>query len=39
METADALVDVAFRMTPGGDEKVIAELRALLRAYLARVLD
>ncbi len=39
VETADALVDLAFRMTPEGDGKVIAELRALLRAYLARVLD
>ncbi|WP_437065509.1 TetR family transcriptional regulator [Streptomyces sp. enrichment culture] len=39
VETADALVDLAFRVAPEGDEKVIAELRALLRAYLARVLD
>ncbi|MET7292811.1 TetR/AcrR family transcriptional regulator [Streptomyces griseoloalbus] len=39
VETADALVHLAFRMTPEGDEKVIGELREMLRAYLARVLD
>ncbi len=39
VETADALVDLAFRVAPEGDEKVIGELRAMLRAYLARVLD
>ncbi|WP_432134610.1 MULTISPECIES: TetR family transcriptional regulator [unclassified Streptomyces] len=39
VETADTLVHLAFRVDPQGDEKVIAEMRALLRAYLARVLD
>ncbi|MFF7858460.1 TetR family transcriptional regulator [Streptomyces sp. NPDC007904] len=39
VETADALVHLAFRMEPGGDEKVIGELREMLGAYLARVLD
>ncbi|MFJ8183885.1 TetR family transcriptional regulator [Streptomyces sp. NPDC096105] len=39
VETADTLVGLAFRTAPEGDEKIIAELRALLRAYLARVLD
>ncbi|CAL9609305.1 TetR family transcriptional regulator [Streptomyces sp. enrichment culture] len=39
VETADALVHLAFRMAPEGDEKVIAELREMLGAYLARVLD
>jgi hypothetical protein len=39
VETADALVHLAFRMAPEGDEKVIGELREMLRAYLARALD
>ncbi|MEU2895688.1 TetR family transcriptional regulator [Streptomyces sp. NPDC001273] len=39
VETADALVHLAFRMAPEGDEKVIGELREMLRAYLAQVLD
>ncbi|CAM5688929.1 AcrR family transcriptional regulator OS=Streptomyces griseomycini OX=66895 GN=FHS37_004886 PE=4 SV=1 [Streptomyces griseomycini] len=39
VETADALVHLAFRTAPEGDEKVIAELREMLGAYLARVLD
>ncbi|MET7515527.1 TetR/AcrR family transcriptional regulator [Streptomyces sp. NPDC005480] len=39
VESADALVRLAFRLDPAGDEKVIAETRELLRAYLARVLD
>ncbi|GAA3506480.1 TetR family transcriptional regulator [Streptomyces prasinosporus] len=39
VETADALVHLAFRMAPEGDERVIAELREMLGAYLARVLD
>ncbi|ELP64450.1 transcriptional regulator, TetR family [Streptomyces turgidiscabies Car8] len=38
-ETADTLVHLAFRVTPEGDERIIAEMRELLRAYLARVLD
>ncbi|MET7681827.1 TetR/AcrR family transcriptional regulator [Streptomyces sp. NPDC005423] len=39
VETADTLVHLAFRVAPEGDEKIIAETRELLRAYLARVLD
>ncbi|MFI7502026.1 TetR family transcriptional regulator [Streptomyces sp. NPDC049687] len=39
VETADALVQLAFRVDPEGDAKVIEETRELLRAYLARVLD
>ncbi|KPI18207.1 transcriptional regulator, TetR family [Actinobacteria bacterium OK074] len=39
VETADSLVHLAFRVAPEGDEKIIGEMRELLRAYLARVLD
>ncbi|MER5436276.1 TetR/AcrR family transcriptional regulator [Streptomyces sp. NPDC002588] len=39
VETADTLVQLAFRVDPEGDAKVIGETRELLRAYLARVLD
>ncbi|MBD0419669.1 TetR/AcrR family transcriptional regulator [Streptomyces sp. TRM S81-3] len=39
VETADTLVQLAFRVDPEGDEKVIEEARELLRAYLGRVLD
>ncbi|MEU3412206.1 MULTISPECIES: TetR/AcrR family transcriptional regulator [unclassified Streptomyces] len=39
VESADTLVQLAFRIDPQGDEAVIAETRELLRAYLARVLD
>ncbi|MET7703795.1 TetR/AcrR family transcriptional regulator [Streptomyces sp. NPDC005485] len=39
VETADTLVQLAFRIAPEGDERTIAETRELLRAYLARVLD
>ncbi|MFJ8362635.1 TetR family transcriptional regulator [Streptomyces sp. NPDC093984] len=39
VETADTLVHLAFRVSPEGDEKIIAEMRELLRAYLARALD
>ncbi|HET9379596.1 MAG TPA: TetR/AcrR family transcriptional regulator [Streptomyces sp.] len=39
VETADTLVHLAFRMTPGGDPAIIAETREILRAYLARVLE
>ncbi|MEV5887593.1 TetR/AcrR family transcriptional regulator [Streptomyces sp. NPDC052020] len=39
VETADTLVHLAFRVAPEGDEKIIEEARALLRAYLGRVLD
>jgi len=39
VETADTLVHLAFRVGPEGDERIIAETREMLRAYLARVLD
>lgn len=39
VETADALVRLAFRLDPAGDEAIIGETRQLLRAYLARTLD
>ncbi|MGW1162981.1 TetR family transcriptional regulator [Streptomyces sp. NPDC002519] len=39
VETADTLVQLAFRVDPGGDERIIAEARVLLRAYLERALD
>ncbi|MGW1540298.1 TetR family transcriptional regulator [Streptomyces sp. NPDC002309] len=39
VETADALVQLAFRVDPEGDADVIAEMREMLRAYLGRVLD
>ncbi|MET9735425.1 TetR family transcriptional regulator [Streptomyces sp. NPDC006458] len=38
VETADTLVHLAFRVDPEGDEQIIAEMRELLYAYLARVL-
>ncbi|KUN20690.1 TetR family transcriptional regulator [Streptomyces antibioticus] len=39
VETADTLVHLSFRVAPEGDERIIAEAREMLRAYLARVLD
>lgn len=39
VETADALVHLAFRVSPEGDARIIEEARELLRAYLGRVLD
>ncbi|MGC0333002.1 AcrR family transcriptional regulator [Streptomyces sp. SAI-170] len=39
VETADTLVHLAFRVDPEGDERIIAEMRQLLRGYLARLLD
>ncbi len=39
VETADTLIHLAFRVAPDGDERIIGEMRELLRAYLARVLD
>ncbi|OSZ59366.1 TetR family transcriptional regulator [Streptomyces pharetrae CZA14] len=39
VETADTLVQLAFRVDPRGDERIIAEMRELLRSYLGRVLD
>ncbi|WP_353941617.1 TetR/AcrR family transcriptional regulator [Streptomyces sp. HUAS MG91] len=39
VESADALVRLAFRLDPAGDERIITETRELLRAYLTRTLD
>ncbi|MGI5400016.1 TetR family transcriptional regulator [Streptomyces sp. CA-135486] len=39
VEAADALLQLAFRVEPAGDEEIVAETRGLLRAYLAGVLD
>lgn len=39
VEAADALLQLAFRVRPSGDEVIIGETRELLRAYLARILD
>ncbi|MFF9089304.1 TetR family transcriptional regulator [Streptomyces sp. NPDC014991] len=39
VESADTLVQLAFRIDPRGDDAIIAETRELLRAYLARALD
>ncbi|MYW17942.1 TetR family transcriptional regulator [Streptomyces sp. SID2955] len=39
VESADTLVQLAFRVDPQGDEAIIAETRELLRAYLGRLLD
>jgi AcrR family transcriptional regulator len=39
VETADTLVHLAFRVDPGGEERILAEMRELLHLYLGRVLD
>ncbi|MBW5484143.1 TetR/AcrR family transcriptional regulator [Streptomyces bambusae] len=39
VEATDALVHLAFRNDPSGDPEIVAETRAMLHAYLARVLD
>ncbi|WP_327159287.1 TetR/AcrR family transcriptional regulator [Streptomyces tubercidicus] len=39
VETADALLQLAFRTDPAGDPALVAETKLLLRAYLARYLD
>ncbi|MEU4850319.1 TetR/AcrR family transcriptional regulator [Streptomyces gilvosporeus] len=39
VETADALLQLAFRTDPGGDTAIVTECKELLRAYLARYLD
>ncbi|MEU9115569.1 TetR/AcrR family transcriptional regulator [Streptomyces sp. NPDC048483] len=39
VETADALLQLAFRTDPAGDPAIVAECKLLLRAYLARYLD
>jgi AcrR family transcriptional regulator len=38
VETADAALQLAFRTTPAGDPRVIAETKQLLRAYLGTVM-
>jgi hypothetical protein len=38
VETADALIKLAFRRDPEGDEAVLAEAKALIREYLHRQL-
>lgn len=35
VETGDALIKLAFRRTPAGDETVIAEAKSLIRRYLS----
>ncbi|MFJ3881883.1 TetR family transcriptional regulator [Streptomyces sp. NPDC090077] len=39
VEATDALVQLAFRADPEGDPGIVAETRAMMHAYLARVLD
>ncbi|UQX00450.1 TetR/AcrR family transcriptional regulator [Streptomyces sp. RerS4] len=39
VEATDALVQLAFRADPAGDPDIVGETRAMMRAYLARVLD
>ncbi|MGW0395598.1 TetR/AcrR family transcriptional regulator [Streptomyces sp. NPDC003042] len=39
VEATDALVQLAFRADPAGDPDIVAETRAMMHAYLARVLD
>ncbi|MGW1788724.1 hypothetical protein ACWCO0_24215 [Streptomyces tubercidicus] len=39
VETADALLQLAFRTDPAGDPALVAETKLLLRAYLARYPD
>ena len=39
VETADALIKLAFRRQPEGDERVLAEAKALIREYLHRQVD
>ncbi|MGC4950518.1 TetR family transcriptional regulator [Streptomyces sp. DT224] len=39
VEAADALLKLAFRTDPSGDDALVAETRDLIHAYLARRLD
>ena len=39
VEAADALIKLAFRRTPDGDERVLAEAKTLVREYLHRQVD
>ncbi|MEU9510453.1 TetR family transcriptional regulator [Micromonospora sp. NPDC048170] len=39
VEAADALIKLAFRRLPEGDERVLVEAKALIREYLHRQVD
>ncbi|MFI7358837.1 TetR/AcrR family transcriptional regulator [Streptomyces avidinii] len=39
VEATDALIQLAFRADPAGDPGIVDETRAMMHAYLARVLD
>ncbi|MEJ8644963.1 TetR/AcrR family transcriptional regulator [Streptomyces sp. MS1.HAVA.3] len=39
VEATDALIQLAFRTDPAGDPDIVTETRAMMHAYLARVLD
>ncbi|MFD9726708.1 TetR family transcriptional regulator [Streptomyces sp. NPDC059072] len=39
VEATDALVQLAFRLDPAGDPAIVTEIRVMMHAYLARVLD
>ncbi|MET9605815.1 TetR/AcrR family transcriptional regulator [Streptomyces sp. NPDC006512] len=39
VEATDALIQLAFRTDPAGDPGIVVETRAMMQAYLARVLD
>ncbi|WP_411106637.1 TetR family transcriptional regulator [Streptomyces sp. cmx-4-9] len=39
VEATDALIQLAFRSDASGDPDIVAETRAMMHAYLARVLD
>ncbi|MGW7438148.1 TetR/AcrR family transcriptional regulator [Streptomyces sp. NPDC054849] len=39
VEATDALIQLAFRTDPAGDPDIVRETRAMMQAYLARVLD
>ncbi|OKK14599.1 TetR family transcriptional regulator [Streptomyces sp. CB00455] len=39
VEATDALIQLAFRTDPAGDPRIVDETRAMMQAYLARVLD
>ncbi|WP_328930210.1 TetR family transcriptional regulator [Streptomyces sp. NBC_00190] len=39
VEATDALIQLAFRSDPAGDPGIVAETRAMMHAYLSRVLD
>jgi hypothetical protein len=39
VDAADSLIELAFRREPEGDERVLAEAKALIREYLHRHVD